>query len=316
MNASKHPPVAESSSKTEKQDWILTAIFSLLCISVIFNIFSLYFLTGNSLKFSDQTQVDAFGIKKAILDVEYEKVGGREMYDLVNEASRMQIQEQKSQLEQYIKTKWGSVGTTTTTPEPGATLTQEEMDTLKSDAVIEGSKDAQIMVIEYSEMECPFCAQQYHDTQIQKKLIAQYGDKVNFTYKNNRGVNHPGTEAKSLWLLCAGKLGGNEAYVKFYTYVMDNTTLRPQKRDGTVLAVEKLPEAAKAAGVDVAAWQKCLDSKETLADFSRQTLEAQKFGLWGTPGTLILDTKTGKYQTIEWAYPYETFVAKIDSLLK
>jgi predicted DsbA family dithiol-disulfide isomerase len=129
-------------------------------------------------------------------------------------------------------------------------------------------------------------------------------------------VNHPGTEAKALGLLCAGKIGGEAAYTKFLTYVMDNTTLRPQKRDGTVISVADLPKAAAAAGVDVAQWQSCVDKKETQSRFAAETAEANKFGLGGTPGTLILNKKTGKYKTVEGAYPYETFSAAIDELLK
>jgi protein-disulfide isomerase len=192
-------------------------------------------------------------------------------------------------------------------------LTPDEITTLKKDAVIQGNTGATITLIEYSEMECPFCAQQYHDTQLEQKLRAQYGDKVNFAYKNNRGVNHPGTEKKAL---CAGKVGGDAAYVKFYTHVMDNTTLRPQKRDGTIISADNLAQAATAAGVDVAKWQACIDTKATLADFARQTSEAQKYGLGGTPGTLIFNSTTGKYTTIEGAYPYESFVAKIEELMK
>jgi protein-disulfide isomerase len=59
-----------------------------------------------------------------------------------------------------------------------------------------------------------------------------------------------------------------------------------------------------------------MDKKETSARFLAQTSEANKYGLGGTPGTLILNTKTGKYATVEGAYPYATFTAKIDELMK
>lgn len=35
-------------------------------------------------------------------------------------------------------------------------------------------------------MECPFCIKQYHDTNLKPKLLAQYGNDVNFIFKNNR----------------------------------------------------------------------------------------------------------------------------------
>jgi protein-disulfide isomerase len=300
-------------------DFTLTNV--LIIIVILLNALGLYLLTGNSLSLSNSDKsIDTFGIKKAVLEVEYDKVGWKKNYDLINQATLIQMKEQIPQIEKFLSTQGGSVpdtattGSTTTTTIP--VLTPDEIATLKKDAVIEWNSGATITLIEYSEMECPFCAQQYHDTQLSKKLKAQYGDTVNFAYKSNRGVNHPGTEKKALGLLCAGKVGGDAAYVKFYTYVMDNTTLRPQKRDGTIISADDLAQAATAAGVDVAKWQACVDTKATLPDFTRQTSEAQKYGLGGTPGTLIFNSTTGKYTTIEGAYPYESFVAKIEELMK
>ena len=60
-----------------------------------------------------------------------------------------------------------------------------KVEKLKESAAYEGTKDALITVIEYSDMECPFCLKQYHDTQLKEKLLAQYGSGVNFVFKNN-----------------------------------------------------------------------------------------------------------------------------------
>ncbi len=138
------------------------------------------------------------GIKKAILEVEYAKVGGKDIYDTVNKATQMQMQQQLPQIKEYIKNGGGAQGATTAAANNGTPLTPDEIATLKKDAVIEGNKDANILVIEYSDMECPFCMKQYHDTKLFEKVAAQYTDKVGLVYKNNRGFNHPGTEIKAL----------------------------------------------------------------------------------------------------------------------
>lgn len=92
---------------------------------------------------------------------------------------------------------------------------------------------------------------------------------------------------------------------------MDGTT-----QTAGLYPVSALPEAAKAAKVDVTQWQACVDSKETLAQFAAETQEANGFGLGGTPGTLVLNTKTGKYATVEGAYPLSAFIEKIDTLMQ
>jgi len=65
-------------------------------------------------------------------------------------------------------------------------MRNEELKKITDDANIEGNKTASILVIEYSDMECPFCMKQYHDTKLFPSLLSQYGDKVALTFKNNR----------------------------------------------------------------------------------------------------------------------------------
>jgi predicted DsbA family dithiol-disulfide isomerase len=73
--------------------------------------------------------------------------------------------------------------------------------------------------------------------------------------------------------------------------------------DGTtqtnLYAVDKLPEIAKNLKIDIKKWQTCFDTKATLSKFESETKEAQKYNLNGTPGTLLLNVKTGKYATVE-----------------
>lgn len=166
-----------------------------------------------------------------------------------------------------------------------------------------------IAVIEYSDMECPFCIRQYHDTKLQKNLSDSYGDTIAYAFKNNRGVNHDGTEIKALGALCAKRIGGDAAYTQFYKSVMDGT------QQSSIYPVNMLPDAAKIAWIDVTKWQKCVDTKETLTQFASETSEATSLNLGGTPGTLIINIKTGKYSTVEGAYPLSHFTEMIDSLM-
>lgn len=71
-------------------------------------------------------------------------------------------------------------------PTSASTLTGEALEKVISSSVIEGNKNADILVIEYSDTECPFCIRQYHDTKLWPTLRAEYGDKVAFAFKNNR----------------------------------------------------------------------------------------------------------------------------------
>ena len=222
----------------------------------------------------------------------------------------MQLQSQIPEIEKYINgTQNPNTNTETPTAPTAKELTPEAVSTLYKDAYIEGNANADITIFEYSDLECPFCIRHESDGTV-KTVLAKYGDKVNHIFKNNRGVNHPGTEAKALATLCAGKLGGAEKYSSFYKSIFAKSTLQ------TVVDVSKLPDIAKEVGLDGAKWQSCFDNKETSARFTAETAEANMYGLSGTPGSLILNKKTGKYITIEGAYPAENFIVAIDTLMK
>ena len=287
----------------------------LLGVLIILNVFGLFLLTGNSFSLPASISVDPVGVKKALLEIEYAKVGGKSNYDIMTQAQNLSVNDPQNPsnieaMKKYIST-FGSGAKAPTVPvalASGATMTPAEIAVILSGAALEGNKSAEIVAIEYSDMECPFCIKQYSDTKIQASLLAQYGDKVAFAFKNNRGVNHPGTEAKALGALCAKKVGGDKAYNDFYKAIMDGTT------QASVYPVSKLPDIAKNLKLDMTKWQSCLDSKATLAGLEAETAEAQKYGMGGTPGTLLLNIKTGKYSTVEGAYPFSSFTEKISSI--
>ena len=287
----------------------------LLGVLIILNVFGLFLLTGNSFSLPASISVDPVGVKKALLEIEYAKVGGKANYDIMTQAQNLSVNDPQNPsnieaMKKYIST-FGSGAKAPTAPvalASGATMTPAEIAVILSGAALEGNKSAEIVAIEYSDMECPFCIKQYSDTKIQASLLAQYGDKVAFAFKNNRGVNHPGTEAKALGALCAKKVGGDKAYNDFYKAIMDGTT------QASVYPVSKLPDIAKNLKLDMTKWQSCLDSKATLAGLEAETAEAQKYGMGGTPGTLLLNIKTGKYSTVEGAYPFSSFTEKISSI--
>ncbi len=286
-------------------------VFVLLLVLAV-NSLILYFVMWYTLSLTNK-EGDDIGIKKVLLDLEYEKVGWKGNYDILQKYSQMQIKEQISKIEQYVNGEGANPQNIAPTEKtaPTGTLTPEEVKKILDDASIEGNKQASIIAIEYSDMECPFCMKQYHDTKLFPELLAQYEDKISVAFKNNRWVNHRWTEAKAIGALCAGKIGGDSAYQKFYKGVMDKST-----SNDVLFNVADLWSLAKTLWLDVTKWQSCVDSKETLARFTAQTIEAQKLWLGGTPGTLVLNTKTGKYATIEWAYPIASFTAKIDELLR
>lgn len=62
--------------------------------------------------------------------------------------------------------------------------------------------------------------------------------------------------------------------------------------------------------------QECIDSKKNIVRFDTETAEGKKYGVQGTPGTLVINNETGEYELIAGAYPISEFERVIDRLLR
>ena len=111
----------------------------------------------------------------------------------------------------------------TTEQFPSGKLTPDQLVAIKKDAVIQGDKKAKITIIEYSDPECPFCIRHFNDKTVEN-AVAAFPWSVNHIFKPVQGVNHPGTEYKSLAILCAGKLKGDDAFVGLYSKIFAAST--------------------------------------------------------------------------------------------
>ncbi len=289
-------------------------VMDILLILVVILIGIQLFLSVNSEKQLEER------MRNVLLAHEYEQVGGKENYEIITKLQKLMltdpsnpqnIEAMKEYLAEAGESTGSSLGDSTGSTAPTAkTLTEAQIDGVLTGAVVEGNKDADIVAVEYSDLECPFCIMQSNENKIHENITAKYADQVAFVFKNNRGVNHAGTEEKALGLFCARKLGGDEAYVKFYSEIMSGSTTQ------TVYPVAEIPAFVKSLGLDVDAWQSCVNDKEFLAAFNAETAEAKNFGLSGTPGTLIFNKKTGAYTTVSGAQPFTAFSAAIDSLME
>ena len=277
-------------------------IISLLIVSILASVGSSYF-------FSKQVSKE---VMENYLALEYKKSGGKENYELITEAQRLQLEQQIPQIREFVK-GWGSAKTEwqeVTTAEPKK-LSQDELASIKKDAYIEWNTAAKITLIEYSDLECPFCIRQFKEGTI-KKVHEKYGDTVNSIFKNFRGVPHENAEIEAVAALCAGQVGGTEKYASYYQAILG----RSNGGNGTGFSKDALVPLAKEVGLDMKKFQVCFDTKATLSRFDAETTEGKKLGVSGTPWTLIINNETGEYMLIAWAYPVSEFERVISKLLK
>ncbi len=109
-------------------------VFVLLLVLAL-NCLVLYFVMGYTLSLTDKQDGDV-GIKRVLLELEYEKVGGKKNYDTLQKYSLMQIKDQMSKIEQYVNGGAQDQNSPEVTQSTG-NLTPEEIEKVKKDAAIE-----------------------------------------------------------------------------------------------------------------------------------------------------------------------------------
>ena len=124
-----------------------------------------------------------------------------------------------------------------------AELPNSSVPPISKDDYTLGNPNAPIVLIEYSDYECPFC-KQYHS--VLHQIMDEYGvgGKVAWVYRQFPLTQlHPNAAKISEAALCVGSIGGNDAFWEFTNRIFDERDL------DTPTNVTKLPQYAEAAGV-------------------------------------------------------------------
>lgn len=177
---------------------------------------------------------------------------------------------------------------------------------LTTDDHIRGNKNAKIALVEYSDMECPFC-KRFHPTM--QQVITDYGDKVKWVYRHFPLSIHANAQKEAEASECAAKLGGNDAFWKYTDKIFEKTT-----SNGTGFALDQLVPLAKEIGLNESKFKTCLDAGEFAQKVKDQITAGTAEGVTGTPGTIIIDAK-GNTQLVPGALPYEQIKPMIEKAL-
>jgi len=183
-----------------------------------------------------------------------------------------------------------------------------ELDPITSADHILGNPNAKIVIVEYSDTECPYC-KVFHETM--NRVMNEYGKdgKVAWVYRHFPLSFHTKSPKEAEATECVAKLGDN---TKFWEYVNKIFATTPANNG---LDAALLPKLAKEIGIDEAAFNACLASGEMKAVVDASLASGTKAGVQGTPHSIVLvDGKIAG--TIDGAQPYETVKASIDAALK
>lgn len=175
-------------------------------------------------------------------------------------------------------------------------------------AAFQGDQDARLTLVEYTDFQCPFCARYTRDTLPQLEAEYIQTGKVKYVRRDFPLESiHPHAFKAAEAAHCAQEQGQGWAF---------HARLFGHQQQ---LAPTDLPGHAQALGLDVNAFQQCLESGKYAAQIRQDMREAQAAGVTGTPSFFLgVSDASGTVKatrTLKGAQAYAAFKAAIDELL-
>lgn len=170
-----------------------------------------------------------------------------------------------------------------------------------------GNPDAPIKIVEYSDYKCGHCAAFAFETE--PLLAADYieTDKVYFV---SRSVGAMLRSAESVLATEASYCAGEQnKYWEMHDLVFAN--------QGVPFSENQLKKWGKTIGLDLPAYESCMDSDRYLARADQDEADAKAEGVEGTPAFIITYEVDGEEvkEMLPGNYPYEAFQQMLDAAL-
>lgn len=173
---------------------------------------------------------------------------------------------------------------------------------------IKGNPNAPIVIVEYSDFDCPWC-KNFHETM--NKVMDTYGadGKVAWVYRQFPAETlHPNAPLLAQASECVADLGGNDAFWKFADRIFGERGVN----DPT--DITRLTEFATAAGVSETAYKSCIEDGRTRPAVEEDFKDGINAGAKGTPYSLVL--VGGQQGVINGAQKFEYVKSVLDTLIE
>ncbi len=161
-----------------------------------------------------------------------------------------------------------------------------------------GPKDAPVTIVEFSDLQCPYCVREYPKI---KQMLKEYPGKVKVVFKHYPLKFHKKAKPAHAAVELAKLQGGDEKFWKIHDMIMDNP------KD---LEIADLRGYAQTLGMDLARFDKVVADEKQIDELLKADIaEARRCKVTGTPTILINGLKMTKRGINDYK-------ARIDKILK
>ena len=181
----------------------------------------------------------------------------------------------------------------TPAPNPGDTKIEG---VTQGENPVKGNANAPVLIVEFSDFECPFSKKFYRETlpQLEKDYIST--GKVRFAYRDFPLAMHSQAFNAAVAARCAGK---QKKFWGMFDKISGIERLDPSS----------LAKAAESLGLKMQDFNACMGDPSVMAQVKKDNEEGTKFGVSGTPSFFV----NGRF--LVGAYPFEAFKAAIEEEL-
>jgi len=163
-----------------------------------------------------------------------------------------------------------------------------------------GRPDARFTVVEYADLECPFCRTYFP---VLKRWIDGHPEVSWQWHHLPLAMHEPVASAEARLVECIGETGGATAFWQAVEWVYAHT-----RGDG-----QGLPEGLRYPDLTPAA-QQCLNSDRPDAVIRTQAAEAARNGVTATPAMQLRDRETGKTLLLHGPVEGDALLSALDLL--
>lgn len=161
-----------------------------------------------------------------------------------------------------------------------------------------GSPNAPVVLIEYSDFQCPFCAM-IHPTL--KRIVSESNGKIAWVMRELPLYQiHPNAEPAALAAECIAEQAGNTGYWKFADTVFANQNS---------LGDDLYKQIGQSLNIDMTKYASCVSSKKYQQRIDDESGQASAAGGNGTPFTVVYGN--GKQIPVSGAQPYASIMQVI-----
>lgn len=212
----------------------------------------------------------------------------------------------------YLEKGESTLGTSGSAPaqptqpnQPAAPAPGQKVDVKEGTLPLLGNKDAKVTIVEFSDLQCPFCKRFFDDALVQIKKEYIDTGKVKFAFRHYPLTQiHPNANKASSAVECANEQG---KFWEYHDLLFKNQDSWASLDNAS--AVTKFKEYAGTLGLNGGQFNSCLDSDKYKANIDKDLADGSTAGVNGTPSTFV------NGQNVVGAQPFSNFKTLIDAEL-